>query len=157
MALSIKTSSFGNPLVTRGHAHFQHYPALLKVEARQLGATVHVAGGVPAMCDGVTQGPQANGFRVALVTDGRMSGASGKVPSAIHVSPEAAAGGPLAQVKDGDVIRLDATCATLQVLLHAAVWAGRPVVPMPESLRVANSVGMGRNAKSAESGACSWL
>ena len=51
---------------------------------------------------------QGRGFRVALVTDGRMSGASGKVPAAIHVSPEAAAGGPLAKLRDGDVVRLDA-------------------------------------------------
>ena len=48
------------------------------------------------------------GFKVALVTDGRMSGASGKVPAAIHVTPEAADGGPLAHVRDGDIIRLDA-------------------------------------------------
>ena len=51
---------------------------------------------------------QGRGFRVALVTDGRMSGASGKVPAAIHVSPEAAAGGPLAKLRDGDLVRLDA-------------------------------------------------
>ena len=56
---------------------------------------------------------QGKGFRVALVTDGRMSGASGKVPAAIHVSPEAAAGGPLAKVRDGDLIRLDAVAGTL--------------------------------------------
>ncbi|WP_333817611.1 phosphogluconate dehydratase [Tabrizicola sp.] len=80
------------------------------------------------------QGPQANGMpelhsltptlsvlqdrglRVALVTDGRMSGASGKVPAAIHVSPEAAAGGPLARLRDGDVVRLDAVAGTLTVL-----------------------------------------
>jgi phosphogluconate dehydratase len=80
------------------------------------------------------QGPQANGMpelhsltptlsvlqdrglRVALVTDGRMSGASGKVPAAIHVSPEAATGGPLARLRDGDIIRLDADAGTLTVL-----------------------------------------
>jgi phosphogluconate dehydratase len=108
---------------------------------------------------------QGKGYRVALVTDGRMSGASGKVPSAIHVSPEAAVGGPLARVQNGDVIRLDAAAATLQVLVPADVWAARPVLPMPERLRAANGVGMGRelfasmrrNAQSAESGACSWL
>jgi phosphogluconate dehydratase len=59
---------------------------------------------------------QDRGHRVALVTDGRMSGASGKVPAAIHVSPEAAMGGPLARVQDGDIIRLDAAAGTLQVL-----------------------------------------
>ena len=51
---------------------------------------------------------QDRGLKVALVTDGRMSGASGKVPAAIHVSPEAAAGGPLARLRDGDIVRLDA-------------------------------------------------
>ncbi|MGR3467863.1 MAG: phosphogluconate dehydratase [Shimia sp.] len=86
------------------------------------------------------QGPQANGMpelhnltpslsvlldrgiRVALVTDGRMSGASGKVPAAIHVSPEAKAGGPLAYVRDGDMIRVDAKAGTLDNL---ADWKGR--------------------------------
>ncbi len=59
---------------------------------------------------------QDRGLRVALVTDGRMSGASGKVPAAIHVCPEAVDGGPLARVRDGDVIRLDADAGTLSVL-----------------------------------------
>lgn len=59
---------------------------------------------------------QDRGQKVALVTDGRMSGASGKVPAAIHVSPEAEAGGPLARVQDGDLIRLDAVRGTLEVL-----------------------------------------
>jgi phosphogluconate dehydratase len=53
---------------------------------------------------------QSKGFQVAIVTDGRMSGASGSVPAAIHVTPEAACGGPLARVRDGDIIRLDCTC-----------------------------------------------
>ena len=108
---------------------------------------------------------QGKGFRVALVTDGRMSGASGKVPAAIHVSPEAAAGGDLAKVRDGDVMRLDATTETLQVLVDAAEWAARPLATMPEALRTANGVGMGRelfanmrrNALAAEQGACTWL
>ena len=59
---------------------------------------------------------QDRGFKVALVTDGRMSGASGKVPAAIHVTPEALGGGPLARVQDGDVIRLCAHDGTLEVL-----------------------------------------
>jgi phosphogluconate dehydratase len=108
---------------------------------------------------------QGKGYRVALVTDGRMSGASGKVPAAIHVSPEAAAGGPLAKVQDGDVIRLDANAETLQVLVSDAEWAARPVANMPEALRAANGIGMGRelfanfrrNALTAEEGACTWL
>jgi phosphogluconate dehydratase len=108
---------------------------------------------------------QGKGFKVALVTDGRMSGASGKVPAAIHVSPEAAAGGPLARVRDGDRIRLDATAGTLQVLLSDAEWAAREVLAMPDTLLQANAVGMGRelfagmrrNTLTAEAGACSWL
>jgi phosphogluconate dehydratase len=108
---------------------------------------------------------QGRGFKVALVTDGRMSGASGKVPAAIHVSPEAAAGGPLARLRDGDVIRLDAGAGTLQVLLDDAVWDQRVAQPMPEALVAANGWGMGRelfagmrrNALTAEQGACGWL
>ncbi len=108
---------------------------------------------------------QGQGFKVALVTDGRMSGASGKVPAAIHVSPEAAAGGPLAKVQDGDVIRLDGVAGTLQVLVSEAEWAARPLAEMPTDLRAANSVGMGRelfanmrrHALKAEEGACTWL
>ena len=108
---------------------------------------------------------QGKGFKVALVTDGRMSGASGKVPAAIHVSPEAAAGGPLAKVQDGDRIRLDANAGTLQVLVDATEWDARPVASLPQALRAANGVGMGRelftgmrrSALTAEEGACSWL
>ena len=59
---------------------------------------------------------QDKGLKVALVTDGRMSGASGKVPSAIHVSPEALDGGPLARLHDGDLVRVDAVAGTLDVL-----------------------------------------
>ena len=108
---------------------------------------------------------QGKGYKVALVTDGRMSGASGKVPAAIHVSPEAAAGGPLAKVRDGDRIRMDATAGTLEVLVDAAEWDSRPLATMPQALLAANGVGMGRelfagmrrNALTAEEGACSWL
>ena len=108
---------------------------------------------------------QSKGYRVALVTDGRMSGASGKVPAAIHVSPEACVGGSLARVQTGDRIRLDANAGILQALVDPAVWAARPVATMPANLRAANDVGMGRelfasmrrNALAAEEGACSWL
>jgi len=68
---------------------------------------------------------QERGFKVALVTDGRMSGASGKVPAAIHVSPEAASDGPIARVRDGDIIRLDVDQGTLEVLVDADEWAAR--------------------------------
>ena len=122
------------------------------------------------------QGPQANGmpelhaltpvlgslqdqgFRVALVTDGRMSGASGKVPAAIHVTPEAAAGGAIARVRDGDMLRLDAAAGRLDVLVDPAAFAGR--APARADLS-ANASGIGRelfaafrsNVGPAESGA----
>jgi len=67
----------------------------------------------------------ARGHKVALVTDGRMSGASGKIPAAIHVTPEAAAGGPLALVRDGDRVRLDCDRGTLELMVSAAELAGR--------------------------------
>ena len=108
---------------------------------------------------------QGKGFKVALVTDGRMSGASGKVPAAIHVSPEAAAGGPLAKVQDGDLIRLDGVAGTLQVLVSDAEWSARPLASMSAQQSAANGAGMGRelfanmrrNALKAEEGACTWL
>ena len=65
------------------------------------------------------------GHRVALVTDGRMSGASGKVPAAIHLTPEAASGGPLARVQDGDTITLDAVAGTLTVHVADDEFAAR--------------------------------
>ncbi len=69
---------------------------------------------------------QDRGQKVALVTDGRMSGASGKVPAAIHLSPEAADGGPIARIRDGDVVRLDATTGRLDVLVDPTEWSSRP-------------------------------
>ncbi|WP_397575289.1 phosphogluconate dehydratase [Sphingorhabdus sp.] len=74
---------------------------------------------------------QDKGFKVALVTDGRMSGASGKVPAAIHLSPEAARGGAIAKLQDGDVVRLCATNGTLSVLVDDSEWAGRAPAPTP--------------------------
>jgi phosphogluconate dehydratase len=108
---------------------------------------------------------QGKGFRVALVTDGRMSGASGKVPAAIHVSPEAAVGGPLAKVRDGDVILVDSITGVLQVRVSDEDWAARPSAQMPEALRQANGLGLGRelfagmrrHALTAEEGAPSWM
>ncbi len=108
---------------------------------------------------------QGKGFKVALVTDGRMSGASGKVPAAIHVSPEALAGGPLAKLRDGDRVRLDGVAGTLEALVPEAEWGARPLAQMPEHLIQSNGIGMGRdlfaasrrNALTAEEGACSWL
>ncbi len=108
---------------------------------------------------------QGKGFRVALVTDGRMSGASGKVPAAIHVSPEAAAGGPLARLRDGDIVRLDAVAGHLQALVDEQEWNRREPATLPPQLAEANGWGMGRelfagmrrNALAAEEGACTWL
>ena len=108
---------------------------------------------------------QGKGYKVALVTDGRMSGASGKVPAAIHVSPEALAGGPLAKVRDGDVIRLDSIAGTLQALVPAAEWAAREVATIDAAQADVNShdlgrelfAGMRRNVKCAEEGAITWL
>ncbi len=77
---------------------------------------------------------QDRGHKVALVTDGRMSGASGKVPAAIHVSPEAIDGGPLARVRDGDVIRVDAAKGELRVLVDQAEWERRENAPAPSDL-----------------------
>ena len=108
---------------------------------------------------------QGKGFRVALVTDGRMSGASGRVPAAIHVSPEALAGGPLARVRDGDLIRLDAVAGTLQALVGDDEWAAREVLSPPAHHAETHAhdlgrelfAGMRRNVLSAEEGAISWL
>lgn len=106
----------------------------------------------------IFQGPQANGmpelhqftpvlgslmsagFKVALVTDGRMSGASGKVPAALHVSPEAAKGGALARVHDGDIIELDVAQGVLRVLVPEAEFAART----PRILCADNTVDFGR-------------
>lgn len=74
---------------------------------------------------------QDKGFKVALVTDGRMSGASGKVPAAIHLSPEAARGGAIAKLQDGDVVRLCANDGSLNVLVDEAEWTARMAVPVP--------------------------
>ena len=108
---------------------------------------------------------QNRGWRVALVTDGRMSGASGQVPAAIHCSPEALAGGPLSRVHDGDLIRLDAVNGTLDVLLPEVEWAAREAVPLSpdQSQRSAHDLGrelfagLRRNVRSAEEGAVTWL
>ena len=74
---------------------------------------------------------QNRGFRVALVTDGRMSGASGKVPAAIHLSPEALGGGPIGKLRDGDVVRLCAEEGILQALVDAAEWDARDLAAAP--------------------------
>ena len=108
---------------------------------------------------------QGKGFKVALVTDGRMSGASGKVPAAIHVSPEALAGGPLGKVHTGDLLRLDAVSGELLALVPEAEWAARSQAVRDATLATGHGHGLGRdlfagmrrNVNAAEQGACSWL
>lgn len=105
---------------------------------------------------------QDQGFHVALVTDGRMSGASGKVPAAIHVTPECLAGGALAKVRDGDLILLDSEHGVLEAQVPAAEWSCRPLV----TPRLAdNHSGLGRelfagfraHALGAEQGAMCYV
>ncbi|MBX9576066.1 MAG: phosphogluconate dehydratase [Caulobacteraceae bacterium] len=86
---------------------------------------------------------QDKGFKVAFVTDGRMSGASGKTPAAIHVSPEALAGGPLAHVRDGDVIRLDAVAGTL-ITVGAGDLLARPAAERSPDHALGSAWGYGR-------------
>lgn len=82
---------------------------------------------------------QGRGYKVALVTDGRMSGASGKVPAAIHVSPEALDGGPISQLQDGDILRLNAPEGILEIVTEGVL--DRPKVEADLS---ANQAGIGR-------------
>ncbi|MBJ6121226.1 phosphogluconate dehydratase [Sphingomonas sp. BT553] len=103
---------------------------------------------------------QNRGFKVALVTDGRMSGASGKVPCAIHCSPEALLDGAIGKIRDGDRIRVDAVAGTVDALVDAAEWAARPLAVAPPA-----ATGMGRElfgmfrslADEAEKGASAVL
>ena len=133
-------------------------PAVV-VDAPQVLNKLHAAGLLPQDFVAVVryQGPRANGMpelhslapllgllqnqgrRVALVTDGRLSGASGKIPAAIHMTPEAARGGPLAKLREGDIIRLDGEAGTLEVLVDAAEWAAR--THAPNTAPAANDLG----------------
>ena len=100
---------------------------------------------------------QDKGFKVALITDGRMSGASGAVPAAIHITPEVASGGPLGKVRDGDLIRLDCGSGVLEAKVPAEVWNARE---LPQRDLSGNEYGTGRelfklfraNAAGAEQG-----
>jgi phosphogluconate dehydratase len=108
---------------------------------------------------------QNKGFKVAIVTDGRMSGASGKVPAAIHMSPEASAGGAIGKIQEGDMIRLNATVGTLNVMVDEDVWNQRTVEIMTKEQKLSNRHGIGRelfgnmrkNVLSAEEGAITWM
>jgi phosphogluconate dehydratase len=105
---------------------------------------------------------QSKGFQVALVTDGRMSGASGSVPAAIHVTPEALCGGALGRVRDGDIIRLDCHAGVLEARVPEDLWRQRELPVMNHSK---NEYGMGRElfaslrrvAGDAEAGAISLM
>ena len=123
-------------------------PAVVIDDPRALNK-LHAAGVLPQDFIAVVryQGPRANGMpelhslapllgllqnqgrRVALVTDGRLSGASGKIPAAIHLTPEAARGGPIGKLREGDMIRLDAAAGTLEVLVDADEWNARTHAP----------------------------
>jgi phosphogluconate dehydratase len=108
---------------------------------------------------------QNKGFKVAIVTDGRMSGASGKVPAAIHMSPEAALGGAIAKIIEGDMIRINAIVGSLNVLVDEDTWYERKIETLSESKKHNNAHGMGRelfgalrkNVLTAEEGAVTWI
>ncbi len=108
---------------------------------------------------------QNKGFTVAIVTDGRMSGASGKIPAAIHMSPEAAAGGSIAKIREGDILRLNAVVGSLNVLVDDAEWDKRKPEEMSKEQKINNGHGIGRelfgsmrkNVLSAEEGAITWI
>ncbi len=108
---------------------------------------------------------QAKGYKVAIVTDGRMSGASGEILAAIHVSPEVLAGGPLGRVRDGDIIRVDTVTGCLQALVADQEWAARPQAAISCEQAESNAHDLGRdlfsglrrNVLTAEEGAVSWL
>lgn len=123
-------------------------PAVVVDDPRVLNK-LHAAGALPQDFVAVVryQGPRANGMpelhslapllgllqnqghRVALLTDGRLSGASGKFPAAIHLTPEAASGGPIGKLREGDLIRLDAEAGVLEALVDPAEWAARDTAP----------------------------
>ncbi|WP_242107788.1 phosphogluconate dehydratase [Luteimonas aquatica] len=123
-------------------------PAVV-VDTPQALNKLHAAGGLPQDFVAVVryQGPRANGMpelhslapllgmlqnqgrRVALVTDGRLSGASGKIPAAIHITPEAAREGPIGKLREGDIIRLDGEAGVLEALVDAEEWNARAIAP----------------------------
>ncbi len=149
----IKTSS------VRADRHVVEAPALVFDSQEALQAAFR-AGALDRDVVAVVrfQGPRANGMpelhklmpplgvlqdrgrRVALVTDGRLSGASGKVPAAIHVTPEAACGGDIARLRDGDLVRVDAPAGRLEILVDADAWAARTPAPSPGG----HDLGVGR-------------
>lgn len=151
--LRLLTGNLGRALIKvsalKPAQHRIEAPAVVLDDPREL-ARRHRAGDLPNDFVAVLrfQGPRANGMpeqhsltpilgmlqnqgrKVALVTDGRLSGASGKIPAAIHLCPEALGGGALAKVREGDWIRLDSDLGVLEVVVDAAVWQARsPATP----------------------------
>jgi phosphogluconate dehydratase len=103
---------------------------------------------------------QDRGHKVALLTDGRMSGASGKVPAAIHLSPEALGGGPIARLRDGDLVRVCAVTGRIEALVDAATWDSRePATPPPPACDTGRELFalMRRHCNTAEEGASAML
>jgi phosphogluconate dehydratase len=100
---------------------------------------------------------QDKGFKVALVTDGRMSGASGKVPAAIHVTPEALGGGPLALVQDGDMVRLCAHDGVLEVKADLSARQSAAMPPVQMGMGRELFAMMRRHADGAEQGGSAML
>ncbi len=108
-----------------------HFVAVLRGQGPRANGMPELHGLVPLLIS-----LQARGFDVALVTDGRMSGASGKIPAAIHLSPEADDGGPISKLLDGDIIVFDADRGILAVEVSESEWAARPArAPDPSRSR----------------------
>lgn len=120
----------------RAGALNRHFVAILRFQGARANGMPELHELTPALGS-----LQDAGWQVALVTDGRMSGASGKVPSVIHVSPEVLVGGPLGKVRDGDMIRVDGERGTLNALVERDAWAAREIATADLS---ANETGMGR-------------
>jgi phosphogluconate dehydratase len=178
--LRLLTGQLGRAVIKTSAVKPEHLvveaPALVFEDLAELLAA-HAAGALNRDFVAVVrfQGPRANGmpelhsltpalgvqldkgFKVALVTDGRMSGASGKVPAAIHVTPEAAVGGPLARVRNGDILRLDAHAGVLEIKVDPAELAARaPAVAPPPGIGYGRELfgWMRRVAGPADAGAC---
>ena len=162
--LKLLTGNLGRAVIKTSAIKAEHYvvegPAVVFDDQEDV-ITAFKAGRLSRDCVAVVrfQGPRANGmpelhqltpslaslqskgFHVALVTDGRMSGASGSVPAAIHVTPEALGGGPLGRVRDGDIIRLDCGAGVLEAKVPEDIWRQRDLPVMGHSK---NEFGAGR-------------
>jgi phosphogluconate dehydratase len=162
--LRLLTGNLGRAVIKTSALHHEHHvieaPAVVFDGQEQVIAAFK-RGSLDRDCVAVVrfQGPRANGmpelhqltpslaslqsrgFRVALVTDGRMSGASGSVPAAIHVTPEVVAGGPLGRVRDGDLIRVDCHSGVLEAKVPLEIWERRECAVLDHA---ENEYGTGR-------------